>query len=340
MTYPIGPVKTFAMNRSDLVWSKTWRTQAKPYDLVLPFSDVQIRFVDGQFGGVRSSWNPSGLVKESLYTQVYERLRNKVRGDTSSLGTFFGELGESVDLINHRGRWLFEAARMAQKRDVGGLLKHLFATGAPGRTYGSPRKLPKSSDAASLWLEYSFGWKPALDDVFGAMTTMASYGKLGHSAARVWDRTVYREVFWDAPNRQQYALWQQGVSMALTARMDNPNLWLASRLGLLNPVQVVWQLVPWSFLVDRFVNISTVLGSFTDFAGVTLTGSSTSTLMTWDEFYTDPSVGVLYMHQSGRSLTRVPSLHGPSIALKPVTGLRPVEGVNYMALLAQKLKSF
>ena len=53
-------------------------------------------------------------------------------------------------------------------------------------------------------------------------------------------------------------------------RITNPNSFLLNRVGLINPVQVAWQLTPLSMFVDWWLDVSTFLGSYTDQVGWSL----------------------------------------------------------------------
>jgi hypothetical protein len=64
------------------------------------------------------------------------------------------------------------------------------------------------------------------------------------------------------------------VTVASTVQITNPNLWLLNRLGLINPGTVIWDLIPWSFVVNMFVNINAILESFTDTVGLDISNQS------------------------------------------------------------------
>lgn len=64
------------------------------------------------------------------------------------------------------------------------------------------------------------------------------------------------------------------VTFSAGVVVTNPNLWLGNKLGLINPLSVAWDLVPWSFVANMFVNIGQLLGSLTDLAGLSLRDDS------------------------------------------------------------------
>lgn len=67
------------------------------------------------------------------------------------------------------------------------------------------------------------------------------------------------------------------VSRSATVEISNPNGWLRERAGLNNPAAVAWDLVPWSFVVNMFVNTGQLVNSITDFVGLSFPSSSITT---------------------------------------------------------------
>jgi hypothetical protein len=67
---------------------------------------------------------------------------------------------------------------------------------------------------------------------------------------------------------------QARTSYSTKVTIDNPNLWLLNRMGLINPLTVAWDLVPWSFVVNMFVNVNSLLNSVTDTVGLNVTDMS------------------------------------------------------------------
>jgi hypothetical protein len=65
--------------------------------------------------------------------------------------------------------------------------------------------------------------------------------------------------------------WWYKAKMGCEAQINNPNLYLAQKLGLINPFATAWELMRWSFVVDYFVNVNQFVNSLTDQYGVALT---------------------------------------------------------------------
>jgi len=67
-----------------------------------------------------------------------------------------------------------------------------------------------------------------------------------------------------------------GVTVNLVARVSDPFIAKLSALGLLNPVAVAWERVPWSFVVDWVIPVGNSIRAFTAPLGLEFfTGSCT-----------------------------------------------------------------
>lgn len=133
---------------------------------------------------------------------------------------------------------------------------------------------------AGLVLEGFFGWGSLLSDFQAAAAVLANPWPPGWvSVKKRWSVSGSWNSKLSPPVGDAIGSWSATghVTYAAGIRIDNPNLWLANRLGLLNPFVVAWDLVPWSFLVNMVTNMGEVLGSLTDLAGITLTDGSMTT---------------------------------------------------------------
>lgn len=131
-------------------------------------------------------------------------------------------------------------------------------------------------DAAGKYLEYIFGWVPLYEDIVAACTsiihgaTPPEYVAGSHRA-----RHEIKEVSSSNGVRTTIAGYTElRVKQVVGVRIQNPNLWLAERAGLLNLATVAWDVVPWSFVVNMFVNVNALVQQITDYAGLAFENSS------------------------------------------------------------------
>lgn len=126
------------------------------------------------------------------------------------------------------------------------------------------RDLQKAS-SANIFLEGVFGWQPLLTDIVNAAKTLtgdnfpAGYiSGIGKGAGSLPPGPY-------VPGRLQLISATGMCRSKLTAQVSvsNPNVWLANQLGVLNPAVILWDKVPWSWVVNMFVNVNQVLEGFT-----------------------------------------------------------------------------
>lgn len=98
----------------------------------------------------------------------------------------------------------------------------------PGRTY--------ADRASNFWLETVFGWVPLLQSVYDSLET------LGKDY-----RTDRRSRSSDKAN---------GLRAGIAAEFKTSDGNRFSKLGITNPAEIAWDLVPFSFLLDWFIPIA------------------------------------------------------------------------------------
>lgn len=196
-----------------------------------------------------------------LESRSYASFRRKLYQGSASLGVTLGSYKQSREMIVKR----FNTLR-------------LYAGAMLGRTLVREAirdgKRLKPQDVASIHLEIIFGWIPLLQDIHAAATTV------------IQEAPAYAWVKSSAKTNQSFSsfappngrLWEPGEytkaefnlthSRGAEVVVSNPNVWLAERAGLLNLASVAWDVVPWSFLVNMFLNIGQLVNSITDFAGL------------------------------------------------------------------------
>jgi hypothetical protein len=206
---------------------------------------------------------------QPYYNRAYERFKEDAIGDQSSLGVFAAEWKESLGMINTRALGLYQAARDLRRGDFGGFVEKLGVKPKKKHRRGlKPHEMSNrevANQASGLWLEYWFGWAPMLNDMFTAGDNIQqplpggkAYGSAGGN------------VFVDNSTSYQKDLASLLVKYKIGAEfaLSNPNLFLLNRLGLANPAQVAWELVPFSFVADWVTDFGSYLSSLSDWVGL------------------------------------------------------------------------
>lgn len=140
------------------------------------------------------------------------------------------------------------------------------------RKFGSGWRA-ETKRAGAWWLEAHFGWEPLIRDIYTGCVLLSephwpsypAHGRGSHSGVR--DRSHPRDWRWA---EQDVTSIEARVRISANVRVTNPNALLASQCGLINPIGIAWELVPFSFAVDWFLPVGKFLHSYTDMAGVVL----------------------------------------------------------------------
>lgn len=158
------------------------------------------------------------------------------------------------------------------------------------------RGLTLASAFSSAWLEYRLGWKPILYDIEGIKEAYINGTVSFDKPVRVVARASDRDIVWDLPNSvtdtahpgitnvrmkatySHRAKVSSGVLYEL--RDDSLEMATARRMGLrlADVPSSLWELVPYSWIVDRFLDIETWLNAIVPKPGVSILGSWTTTL--------------------------------------------------------------
>lgn len=238
------------------------------------------------------SWDP-------LEQQALAKFNGRLRHGSASMGVTLASWKQSRDMIVNRSNRLgrsLDKAYMRLSRD-----KRLL-----GRLRNEREPL------ANQILETEFGWRPLFQDMHAALYTVCQDGIPNEYIRSVAKGTISVEtgppnVFPNAP--KGYQRWKGDARVVLSAKvvLSNPNLWLLNRLGLINPATVIWDLVPWSFVVNMFVNVNAMISSVTNEIGLEISDKSTtrSSFVTKDEGrISNGDRGTLFQSYQGKFKTR------------------------------------
>lgn len=182
-------------------------------------------------------------------------------------------------------------------------------------------------DASDLWLEYSFGWSPLLGDIYNAANAMSQPVPAGRCSGRGIERYDY----YQSPTAQSLTQQLYGTvkcRQVADVYVTNPNLYLLQHVGLANPFLVVWEIIPWSFMVDWVFDVSTFLESFTDLLGCTIKNAS---FVAFGKWYGT----VTWRWTDGRLFTN----KGYAWAVRRQTGvINPMPNLSWRANIGRSLK--
>lgn len=246
--------------------------QKKPFTLTLPY-DAQRQFLQSYFLSSSSASFPLDADDPQRFTvdwtpvtnRAYAKLRSKLY-ETVGAGVDFAEYKQSAASIASTATALFKAARAVRRGRFGDAADAL-------RMKYFPKGVSVHKSFANNWLEYHFGWEPLVKDIYDACDVINNPVKsFALERGRAKD-VIYQHTSQDLGSvvRDDYSRGVQSCTQGARIHFANPGLaHTLHQWGLDDPVGIAWELVPFSFVVDWFVNVGEFLASRGDFAGMQL----------------------------------------------------------------------
>lgn len=140
--------------------------------------------------------------------------------------------------------------------------------------------------AANRWLEYQYGWRSLMFDVYGLQEAVELAATKSH---RITGKARYQtgtEPSYPFVVTNGEIIPIGGVRAGAYCRMDweieNAVARTYNRLGLLNPLEIMWEAIPFSFVIDWVLPIGNYLTALAGGWGLTYLGGSITRYSTAD----------------------------------------------------------
>lgn len=229
----------------------------------------------------------------ALHNKALRKLIDRAEVDINNIAQDFVQFRQTTDMVASTASRIYRSVSALRKGNIPLAHYHLI--------HGTPRhnpiskRLSASKPLASNWLELQYGWKPLLQDIEGSMRSLAHY---------VQDRPFIRtvrvsansedQISWPVEFRNQasdgtgipaawpaighgYRLTQCTSRLVVRFSLQDNLKALMSQTGFTSPVNLAWEILPYSFVVDWFLPVGPYLESFSAFEGmIFLDGSRTS----------------------------------------------------------------
>lgn len=223
---------------------------------------------EGRFTGVEgvlSFYNrvlvadPRGLNNDfdnTLYNECIDKINGKVRGD----------LDLSVDA--------FQAKQTAKQFKAGDMVIDFFGdiSSWDSRHRGSntvaralAKAIPIAKLAGALRLSWVYGWKPLINDFYGVLdeglrTYINKYQTYNAVRSSRYQYSVAGAVDWTGYNLAPFQT-NRSETCRVSVTLDTDSMPELASWTSLNPVSIAWELLPFSFVIDWFVDVGASLRS-------------------------------------------------------------------------------
>lgn len=229
------------------------------------------RYVD-TYGYLRSvgflGYTP-GLPDPAIFDNLVLAHRNRIGTKALNLLDILRTRKESIDMISENA-WKIARALSNLKRGR-------FKQAARSLGIDQPKK-PRGLDVPSRWLELQYGWLPLLSDIYAIgndIFRVPTFKVRTTFHDNVFNRTRvqssepygYLDSTFECSDHYRHTLVTRfTVDSDFVTTMDN--------IGVLNPLLVAWEAVPFSFIVDWFIPVGDWLSSLSALNGLNLEPTS------------------------------------------------------------------
>lgn len=122
------------------------------------------------------------------------------------------------------------------------------------------------------WLEWRYGWVPFCSELYGSIDALASsrinpVGWMQSVKGVVWEPITHREVKSGTLSVEHTSKGRMGAFVRLDVEPTNSFLQTLGSVGVINPLDLAWELLPYSFVVDWFLPIGDWLNVLDAHAG-------------------------------------------------------------------------
>lgn len=271
---------------------------------------------------------------EEYDAKLRRKIHQKLKNQTVHIGNIIAERKQTMDLVQSSVKRILDLIK---------LKKNIFKAAA------SYAKNPKQ--IASDVLAFKFGVEPLMNDIqkFAqyldkdsdnhVVVVRANTGSKHAIPVKVSTSQLTFEGFVE-------------ISYTVKCVVDNPALRTLSEFGMVNPLEILWEVTPWSFVVDWFLPVGDWISNKTSDLGLTfktgtrkikLVGSFTTNVLPQSGSAAPPMTGVVdesnVISFVGEVIDRSVLTDIPD--LPPVKFKNPLSwshGIESVALAVQRLK--
>ena len=191
----------------------------------------------------------------TTYNKALSRLYDKLRGD----------IDISIDI--------------AESHKTHSMMRDTFRSMFSLATTFRKMKRSNPRDWGNLWLEYTYGWRPLVNSVYETGKKLMLPDPQGPQkfdvSVSATEETLrgskeVADINWLVPEKWTYYC-RSRARFVVSYQVNQSTLTKLAGFTSLNPVSIAWELTPYSFVVDWFVNFG---GYLRDFESALLYGTS------------------------------------------------------------------
>lgn len=208
---------------------------------------------------------------------VYDRALARVAGNASSIDANIaqdvGELSQTTRMISNHVRRITQSLRALKRGNASDAIRILLDPRSKRRSGGANII---SGGIAKAWLELQYGWKPLLKDIEIGVEKIrkADLSRVVVKVARASTRSEGKDATivasegpsWEVGTRYTYTTTT--VRLGVRYKIADPLVSYLAQFGFTNPINLGWELLPFSFVYDWLHPIGSYLSALSQWDGL------------------------------------------------------------------------
>lgn len=217
---------------------------------------------------------PTQAERSSMRDWALLRCREKIQDQKVNLSVFFAERAQSLGMIGDAVSRIAKAYRNVKRKNFKKAFEDLRCKPS--------KRLNAKKTSAQNWLELQYGWLPLVSDIYGAAQEIERSWKertkkptyYSVSASRSWSNGDTYQTGLVGMKVKRQGTYKCRVKITYT--VDYQASQFLGRIGLTNPLSILWEKTPFSFVVDWALPIGRFLNSLDATLGCNFVGGSNS----------------------------------------------------------------
>nr|QDH88272.1 MAG: hypothetical protein H4RhizoLitter19220_000003 [Leviviridae sp.] len=246
-----------------------------------PFSGFNFNWYTAHCGTYSEYYSTApddvGSIENAIDNKAVQKLISSIgAGIEGNLAQDVAEFGKTAGMVANAAKAVTSAIRDTKRGNFVGAINSLRSASSQ-KFHMSPKGKPPSvsRSVAENWLALQYGWKPLLKDIEASLESLGNalvHSALGSdvvhkvtaSASGSGSKTVsfpltgYPNEFGGSKTTTVQIRKKYGIRYVV----DSPTLAFLQQTGFTNPVNLAWELLPLSFVVDWFLPVGKYLESF------------------------------------------------------------------------------
>lgn len=229
---------------------------------------------------------PLSHLDEAEFKAINKLIAKAQTGIQANLNQNLAQISQLTSLIFVNATKITKSIKQLKRGNLVGAYQLLTAGRKSPPSFKS-MGVSTAKSVAQNWLQLQYGWKPLLSDIEGTLLALTqlqtSFGFVQSARATatsakvsVFDYPPGNPLIGESNSGKTTFTQKTSVKIVVRFKIAEPLKAFMGQTGFTNPVNLVWEILPFSFVVDWFVPVGAYLEALSAWSGaVFLAGTKT-----------------------------------------------------------------